>query len=245
LNYSSCDSKVEHPKGLKLGFNSMFQILKLVFQKGWHYDGPLKSKDITKFHTQQTQNLKTYVSRSKSNIQSSVTKRRGTRTNPRHRTHTGIRPTPLATTTAFLLGWSPSEALLVLLQYNTTFPKHTSYSSETASLPRQCAIRLMTLRPDLSSCSYTTKWQDRCKIEPSKQLFDLYYMPNTPTAQASMLLGLSWSELLFLDSEARVRQLQIAAEEKNNADRLRTLTKLLFFLFFFFLSFFSILLLSV
>jgi hypothetical protein len=39
-------------------------------------------------------------------------------------------------------------------------------------------------------------------------------MPNTPTAQASMLLGLSCSVLLFLDSEARVRQLQIAAEEK-------------------------------
>ncbi len=55
LNYSNCDSKVEHPKGLKLGFNSMFQILKLVFQKGWHYSEPLESKDITKFHTQQTQ----------------------------------------------------------------------------------------------------------------------------------------------------------------------------------------------
>jgi hypothetical protein len=88
----------------------------------------------------------------------------------------------------------------------------------------------MTLRPDLSSCSYTTRWQDRHKTEPSKQLFDLYFMPNTPTAQASMLLGLSWFVLLLLDSEARVRQLQIAAEEKNNADRLRTLTKLLFFL---------------
>jgi len=88
----------------------------------------------------------------------------------------------------------------------------------------------MTLRPDLSSCSYTTRWQDRHKTEPSKQLFDLYFMPNTPTAQASMLLGLSWFVLLLLDSEARVRQLQIAAEEKNNADRPRTLTKLLFFL---------------
>jgi len=88
-------------------------------------------------------------------------KRRGTRTNPRHRTHTGTRPTPLATTTAFFLGQSPSATLLVLLQYNTTLPKHTSYSSETANLPRQCAIQLMTLRPDLSSCSYTTRWQDR------------------------------------------------------------------------------------
>jgi len=39
-------------------------------------------------------------------------------------------------------------------------------------------------------------------------------MPNTPTAQASMLLGLSCSVLLFLDSEARARQLQIAVEEK-------------------------------
>jgi hypothetical protein len=163
-------------------------------------------------------------------------KRRGTRTNPRHRTHTGTRSTPLATTTAFFLGQSPSAALLVLLQYNTTLPKHTSYSSETANLPRQCAIRLMTLRPDLSSCNYTTRWQDKHKTEPSKQLFDLYFMPNTPTAQASMLLGLSWSVLLFLDSEARVRQLQIAVEEKNNADRLRTLTKLLFFLLFFFFS---------
>jgi hypothetical protein len=64
-------------------------------------------------------------------------------------------------------------------------------------------------------------------------------MPNTLTAQASMLLGLSLSVLLFLDSEARVRQLQIAAEEKNNADRLRMLTKLLFFLFSFFILFSS------
>jgi hypothetical protein len=59
LNCNSCDSKVEHPKDLKLGFNSMFQILELIFQKGWHYGGPLESKDVTNFHTQQTQNLKT------------------------------------------------------------------------------------------------------------------------------------------------------------------------------------------
>jgi hypothetical protein len=88
----------------------------------------------------------------------------------------------------------------------------------------------MTLRPDLSSCSYTTRWQDRHKTEPSKQLFDLYFMSNTPTAQPSMLLGLSWSVLLLLDLEAHVHQLQIAAEEKNNANRPRTLAKLLFFL---------------
>jgi len=93
------------------------------------------------------------------------------------------------------LSCSPS---IVAVQYHspeahTTTSKHTSYSFETANLPRQCAIRPMTLKPDLSSCSYTTRWQVRHKTEPSKQLFDLYFMSNTPTAQASMLLGLSWS----------------------------------------------------
>jgi hypothetical protein len=70
LNYISCDSKVEHPKGLKLGFNSMFQIIELLFQKGWHYCGLLESNDVTNFLTQQTPNLKTQIPRSNLNIRS-------------------------------------------------------------------------------------------------------------------------------------------------------------------------------
>ncbi len=70
MNCNSCDSKVEHPKGLKLGLNSMFQILELFFQKGWHYHGPLDSNDVTNFPTQQTPNLKTKVPKSNLNIRS-------------------------------------------------------------------------------------------------------------------------------------------------------------------------------
>jgi hypothetical protein len=153
-----------------------------------------------------------------------------------HRTRTGTRPTPLATTTAFFLGQSLSAALLVLLQYNTTLPKHTLQPLSTQATPLKLQIYRDNVRFDpwpsnRISHHVATQPDDKSDTKPNPQ-------NNCSIFISCRILRLHkhpcyWDYLdllLLLDSEARVRQLQIAAKEKNNADRPRTLAKLLFFL---------------
>jgi hypothetical protein len=60
---------MEHLRSSNLGFNSMFQILKLVFSNWWHFNGFPKSKNIANFSYATNPNLKTLQAlESKSNI---------------------------------------------------------------------------------------------------------------------------------------------------------------------------------